>query len=140
MRRLVSLLVLTVLAAACGTALTPERLGPSVAEVFVGLYTAQQEQLGRTDVRRESLRPLGSCRRTGTSPNGPGEDWACTVQYVDGPTAAAQPFEVQLKADGCWKAFGPPSLQPAQLVDAVTGAPTTNPLAEFDGCVDSSWH
>jgi hypothetical protein len=46
------------LLAGCGTALTPERLGPSVAEVFAGLYAQQQQLVGRTDVRAGDLRPL----------------------------------------------------------------------------------
>jgi hypothetical protein len=57
------------------------------------------------------------------------------VQYLDGATATAQLFEVQLKPDGCWKADGPPATQPAEL--AGTGA--ANPLAEFDGCLDTAW-
>lgn len=139
MRRLAVLALLPLALAGCGTSLTPERLAPSVAEVFGGLYVQQQHLVGRTDVSRDRLLPLASCRRSGPAATGPGEDWSCTVQYVDGP-AAAQAFEVQLKPDGCWKADGPPATQPAQLTDALTGAPVTNPLAEFDGCVDTSWH
>jgi hypothetical protein len=137
MKRLIALTVL--LASGCGTALTPARLAPSFTQTFAGLYVRQQQQLGRTDVSRAALQPLGSCRRTGTGTDGPGEDWLCTVQYVDASTAAAQSFEVQLKPDGCWKADGPPATQPAELTDALTGQPLPNPLAEFDGCLDTSW-
>ena len=139
MRRVLVLVPVVALATACGSPFTPTRLSPSVAEVFGGLYVQQQTQLGRTDVTRAGLKARGSCRRTGTSASGPGEDWACTVQYIDGDFPAAQFFEVQLKPDGCWKADGPPSTQPAELVDPVNGAHRPNPLSEFDGCLDTSW-
>lgn len=132
----VALLLLT----GCTTPLTASRLGGSVAETYAGLYATQQALLGRTDVQRTQLQPVATCRRTGTVADGPGEDWSCTAEVLDGGTPVPQSFEVQLKADGCWKAEGPPATQPAQLVDPRTGAGTTNPLAEFDGCVDTSWH
>lgn len=134
------LLAGALLVAGCSTTLTAGRLGPSVAETFSGLYATQQAGLGRTDVVRRELRPVGSCRRTGTSPDGPGEDWTCTVQYVDSDTAAVQAFEVRLRPDGCWTADGPPGTQPATLTDAQTGSLRTNPLSEFDGCLDPSSH
>lgn len=133
------LLAAALLTAGCATALTPEHLAPSVAQVFGGLYASQQALLGRTDVHRGALQPLASCRRSGTSSDGPGEDWSCSVQYVDGGTAAVQSFEVTPKPDGCWTAFGPPGTQPAQLSAPVTGVQVRNPLGEFDGCLDTSW-
>jgi hypothetical protein len=139
MRRLLLAVPLALLVSGCGTALTPDRLSPSFSTAFAGLYVSQQALLGRAEVTRSELAALSSCRRSGPDQRGPGEDWLCTVQLVDAGTSAAQTFEVQLKADGCWKADGPPSVQPAQLVDAVSGAPRTNPLAEFDGCLDPSW-
>lgn len=133
------LLTLALLAAGCATPLTSSRLSPSFTTTFAALYVSQQQLIGRTDVIRGQLRALGSCRRTGPSTTGPGEDWQCTVQSVDTDTTTAQTFEVQLKPDGCWKADGPPTSQPAQLADAATGQLLTNPLAEFDGCLDASW-
>lgn len=121
---------------ACSTALTPDRLGPSFAETFGGLYVAQQTGSGRTDVDRASLRPLALCRRTGTSPSGPGQDWTCTARYRDAVTEA-QTFEVEVRANGCWTAQGAAAQQPAELVDA-SGRRRTNPLAVFDGCLDPS--
>ena len=135
MKRL--LLLAPLLLAGCGTALTPTKVAPSFREVFVGLYAQQQELLGREAVG--SLDPLATCRRTGTVTEGPGEDWVCSVQYVDLGTSSAQVFEVQVKPDGCWKATGPPSTQPVQLVDPITSRLLANPLAEFDGCLDTGW-
>ena len=125
--------------AGCGTALTPASLSPSFAEVFAGLYATQQSRLGRTEVTQAGLRPQATCARTGASATGPGEDWLCKVAYIDQDTAYTQSFEVQLKPDGCWTAEGPPTAQPAELVDAVDGTRTPNPLSEFDGCLDTSW-
>ena len=134
------LAVAAVLACAgCSTALTPPHLSSSFAETFAGLYATQQSRLGRTDVTPAGVRPQASCARTGTSTDGPGEDWLCRVGYVDQDTAYTQSFEVQLKPDGCWRADGPPTAQPAELVDPVDGTRTPNPLSEFDGCLDTSW-
>jgi hypothetical protein len=127
------------LSSGCSTALTSERLSPSFDEVFARMLLQQQALVGRTDLSRATLQVLTSCSRTGTASDGPGEDWLCSVQYVDGGTSAAQVFEVQLKADGCWRASGPPATQPATLVENRTGQRRTNPLAEFDGCLDPSW-
>ncbi|MDX6268307.1 MAG: hypothetical protein QOD70_3047 [Frankiales bacterium] len=126
--------------AACSTSLTPPQLSGDVKKAFAGLYVSQQALLGRTDVRASALHTLASCTRTGPAQDGPGEDWLCSVQYLDTGTAAAQTFEVQLKADGCWTATGAPATQPAQLVDPLTQQHLANPLAAFDGCLDTSWH
>jgi len=138
MRR-VALLLVPLLAAGCATPLTSTRLQPSFARTFSGLYALQQTEDGRTDVRASALGTTASCRRTGPDTSGPGEDWQCTATYVDGATSFTQLFEVQLKPDGCWKADAPPTAQPAVRTDPVTGATRVNPLAEFDGCLDTSW-
>lgn len=139
MKGLVTVAALAALVSGCSTALTPQALSPAVSRTFSGLYVGQQQLLGRTDVSAADLHALGSCRRSSTAAEGPGEDWLCTVQYVDAVTSSAQTFEVQLKADGCWKADGPPATQPAVLVDPGSGRQVTNPLSEFDGCLDTSW-
>jgi hypothetical protein len=134
------LLVVPLLAlTACSTPLTPQRVAPSFQEAFTGLYVEQQVLLGRDSVDRAGLHVLASCRRTGSDPNGPGEDWVCAVQYTDLGTSSTQSFELQVKPDGCWKADGAPSVQPAKVVDPITQLTTANPLAEFDGCLDTSW-
>jgi len=131
------LVVPAVLVAGCGTPLTSANLGPSFRSAFTGLYDQQQRLLGRDALG--DVQALVSCRRTGTGADGPGEDWVCSVQYTDLGTASAQLFEVQLKPDGCWKAVGPPATQPSELVDPITQRSLTNPLSEFDGCLDTSW-
>ena len=136
MKRLV---VLATLLAGCSTSATQQSMGPSFAHVFAGRYTAQQQALGRTDVQPAGLQARAMCGRTGTVAQGPGEDWTCTVTYADGITSGTQVFEVQVKPDGCWKADGPPTVQAPVIVDALTGEQATNPLAEFDGCLDTSW-
>jgi hypothetical protein len=130
------LLLIPVLAA-CSTSLQPQPVSRDLARTFAGLYAQQQTDDGRTDVRVTDVH--ATCGRTGTSHDGPGEDWACTVQYTDAGVGFTQTFELQVKPDGCWKAEAPPIAQPAVRVDPVTGATRTNPLAEFDGCLDTSW-
>ena len=127
------------LAAACSTPLTPAKVSPSFSSVFSGLYVEQQRMLGRDALDPKGLHVLTSCQRTGNDATGPGEDWICGVQYVDLGTSSAQSFELQVKADGCWKADGQPATQPATLVDPLSQRSRANPLAEFDGCLDTSW-
>ena len=130
---------LGVLASACATPATPRALSASFTETFAGLYAGQQAQLGRTEVTAAGLQAHSQCRRKSGAADGPGEDWVCLVQYADADTTATQSFEVQMKPDGCWKAEGPPTAQPAMLTDPVTGRLSVNQLAEFDGCLDTSW-
>ena len=130
-------LVLLPVLAACSTSLQPQAVSQDLARTFSGLYTLQQTGDGRTDVRVEGV--SADFARTGPDRQGPGEDWACTVQYTDAGTSFTQTFELQVKADGCWRAEAPPTAQPAVRVDPVTGVSRTNPLAEFDGCLDTSW-
>jgi hypothetical protein len=128
-----------VVLAACGTPATPDALSGSFEETFAGLYLGQQAQLGRTDLTRASLQARARCQRSGPAKQGPGEDWICLVQYVDADAPNTQSFEVQMKPDGCWKAEGPPTAQPAVLANPTTGRVSVNRLAEFDGCLDTSW-
>lgn len=138
MRRvlLLAALLCSLFAAGCATPLTAGRVEASFARAFSGLYTLQQAQDGRAV---PGLQVRAGCRRTGPDATGPGEDWACVVQYVDAGTALSQAFELLVKPDGCWRAEAPPVSQPALRAHPVTGAPRPNPLAEFDGCFDTSW-
>jgi hypothetical protein len=124
----------------CGTPATPDAVSSSFSEVFAGLYLDQQASLGRTDLTRESMQARSNCKRHGSNAQGPGEDWLCLVQFTDADATSTQSFELQVKPDGCWKAEGPPTVQPAMLADPLTGRLTVNQLAEFDGCLDTSWH
>ena len=136
MKRL-ALLVLPL--AACASPLTTQALETSFARTFSGLYALQQHQDGRTGVRSDQLQTTAACLRTGPDKTGPGEDWVCSARYVDGTDTLTQTFEVQVKPDGCWKAEAAPISQPALREDPLTGATRPNPLAEFDGCLDTSW-
>ena len=126
-------------AAACATPLTPGRVEASFAPTFAALYALQQSQDGRTDVAAGGLRPHAACHRTGVDRSGPGDDWTCTVVYLDASTSFTQVFELQVRPDGCWRAEAPPVAQPAVRTDPLTGVTRPNPLAEFDGCLDTSW-
>lgn len=130
--------VLALLLAGCSGPLDNDHLEPAFATAFSGLYGVQQAQDGRT-VTRADLGTKAACRRTGTDLEGPGEDWVCAVRFRDAGTVLTQAFQVQLKPDGCWKAEGPPAVQPAVRLDPQRGTVRKNPLAEFDGCLDVSW-
>ena len=138
MRRLLGLGVLLA-AAACASPLTAGRVEASFAPAFGSLYALQQTQDGRTDVDADRLEPRATCRRTGPDTSGPGDDWTCSVVYVDTETTFTQVFELQVKPDGCWRAEAPPVAQPALRTDPLTGGTRPNPLAGFDGCLDTSW-
>jgi hypothetical protein len=128
-----------VLAVGCSTPATPTALSSSFADTFAGLYVGQQAQLGRAELTRDALHVQSTCTRRGAAQQGPGEDWVCLVRYSDADAPATQSFEVQVKPDGCWRAEGPPTVQPPTVADPATGRTSTNQLAEFDGCLDTSW-
>jgi hypothetical protein len=136
-KRAVPLVVLVLLG--CSTALTPSQLDASFARTFGGLYALQQQREGRQGVEVAGLDASARCTRAGPAEEGPGEDWTCVVTYRDSATLFTQSFELQVKSDGCWRAEAPPTAQPARGTHRVTGATFVNPLAEFDGCVDTSW-
>ena len=138
MRRGLLLVVLALLG--CSTPLTPSRLEASFARTFSGLYSLQQEREGRSGIDPHALTAVARCVRSGSTHSGPGEDWSCAVTYRDSATLFTQSFELQVKNDGCWRAEAPPTAQPERGTHRVTGATFVNPLAEFDGCVDTSWH
>ena len=139
MKRLLPFALPLLLLAGCSTRLTPERLSSSVGQTFTALYVTQQLDVGRTDVSATYIRPTTGCLRNGLQFTGAGEDWVCHVQYSDQNSPYTASFEVQLKTDGCWKATAPVAAQPPQIIDSFTGQGITNPLAEFDGCLDTSW-
>ena len=121
---------------ACATPLTPARVEASFGPTFAGLYALQQDQDGRSVVLQD---PRATCRRTGTSDKGPGDDWTCSVVYVDAHTTFTQVFELLVRPDGCWRAEAPPVAQPAVRTDPLTGVTRPNPLSGFEGCLDTSW-
>jgi hypothetical protein len=133
-------LVLLVPLLGCSTPLTPSRLDASFARTFSGLYSVQQEREGRSGVDPDALDAKARCARSGSARSGPGEDWSCAVTYRDSATLFTQTFELQVKSDGCWRAEAPPTAQPERGTHRVTGETFVNPLAEFDGCLDPSWH
>ncbi|MDT7570750.1 MAG: hypothetical protein QOE05_924 [Actinomycetota bacterium] len=139
MRRVAAVVGMVLFASGCSTPATPTALSSDFSDVFAGLYLGQHSLLGPTSLTRDSLKAHSVCRRSGAAKQGPGEDWICVVQYDDGDSSVSQSFEVQMKPDGCWRAEGPPTAQPPMLTDPATGRLWVNQLAEFDGCLDTSW-
>ncbi len=123
-------------------AVTANRLTASLKPTFEQLTIRQQLLLGRSVPRGAHLRDYASCVRRSGATKGPGEDWVCTVNLLvglNGPnpfSLTPVAFDVSVKANGCYKAQGPPSFigQP-QLRDS-HGRERVNPLYQFDGCFD----
>ena len=139
MRRVAAVVGIVLFTSACRTPATSAALSSDFSDVFAGLYLGQRSLLGPTPLTRASMKAHSRCQRNGAAKQGPGEDWICLVQYDDGDSVVTQSFEVQVKPDGCWKAEGPPTHQPPTLTNPVTGEVHVNQLAEFDGCLDTSW-
>jgi hypothetical protein len=130
---------LALLTASCSTPATPGALSSDFSDVFAGRYLGQRALLGPAVLTRATLHAQSRCQRSGPAKEGPGEDWVCLVRYDDPDGPATQSFELQVKPDGCWTAEGSATAQPPVLANPETGAVSVNPLAEFDGCLDTSW-
>ena len=154
--RSVALAAIAVLGAAtlsgCGTSpITSSSLNTSVGPMFARLYVLQQQHKGlagsdrRPDGLAQCLRgpvsanvsPAGPAGSSPTSFSGAGDDWACVVNfpYPDGHIDPIV-YDVTVQATGCFVASGPASIVGPQTLKAVDGRTITNPLFEFDGCLD----
>ncbi len=123
-------------------AVTAARLEASIKPTFNGLVLLQQGLLGRHIPAHEALNDYAACVRRSGLTQGPGDDWICTLDMVV-ETDGAEPFsltpvafDVTVKADGCYKAEGPPTFIGQPEIRDDHGAEVVNPLYAFDGCFD----
>jgi ABC-2 type transport system permease protein len=137
--------VIAVLAPACNwgpAAVTAARLEAAIKPTFNGLTVLQQRLLGRRIAPGSRLDDDASCVRRSGATQGPGDDWICTMNMVielDGPTPFSLTpvaFDVAVKANGCYKAEGPPTFVGQPEIRDAHGAEVVNPLYAFDGCFD----
>ena len=116
---------------------TADRLGDAVGPAFSRLYAFQQHELGRTVPRRPD--GVATCRRNSShSPRrGAGDDWVCIVNYpfADGHIQPIT-YDLHVEPNGCYTADGPTQVVGPQRQRDATGTDVTNPLFEFDGCID----
>lgn len=141
-----SLALLVAVAFACTwgpTGITEGRLENSINRTFSNLTIYQQQLLGRQVPRGASLRAFTSCLRRGHTSRGPGDDWACSFQ-VFAPNSAGSNiaqfhvnYEVNVQANGCYRAEGPPSFIGQRLMTLAGGRQVVNPLFIFYGCFDT---
>jgi hypothetical protein len=123
------------------SSVTASRLEASISSTFSNLAVYQQQLLGRRVPAGAGLDVLPTCKRRGVSTpyRGQGDDWHCTLVVV-GRQAQQMPlgFDVNVRANGCYTAEGPPSvIGPATIRSRDRGV-VPNPLSVFDGCFDTS--
>ncbi len=131
---LVAALALT----ACGGPdVTQARLEDAVGPTFAQLYQRQQDLLGKpTPATPEAS---ATCHRSGAhaAASGAGDDWICVLLLQVGGPQAIFTYELNVAADGCYTADGPPALVGGKSLLTPTGTSRVNPLFAFDGCFDS---
>ena len=143
MRRLaVAALTLAAVSACGGSGITRTAVQDSVGAAFGNLYARQQTLLGRPGRTSASAQAVASCGRSGATgrpdAGGPGDDWRCTVVWVDATRLTRATYDLQVRPTGCYVAEGPAAVVGAQRLDLPTGGSAVNPLAAFDGCLDLS--
>ncbi|MFH9347974.1 ABC transporter permease [Kitasatospora sp. NPDC017646] len=124
-----------------GSGITQAKVQRTVATVFAHLYRLQTEELHRPAVTEADLRVTADCGRGDgqVDPEGPGNDWRCTVTWHLPGTAAPGTaiYQLDVAPDGRVMADGdgPKEVNGYFLVHTATGdAP--NPLWQFDGRID----
>jgi ABC-2 type transport system permease protein len=120
-----------------GPDVTQNRVEDAVGPAFANLYAHQQVLLGHI----LPVRPQASatCKRnsTGVANQGAGDDWVCQLLLqLSGPTSLYT-YELDVKANGCYVADGPPALIGGRTLTTASGRNVTNPLFAFDGCFDT---
>jgi ABC-2 type transport system permease protein len=121
------------------TGITPTRLARSITPTFENLVLLQQREDGGSGASGESLNVVPICRRTsGVRSVGPGDDWVCSLD-VTGPPARQLwlGYEVNVRANGCYTAEGPPTVIGRLMLRATAGHHVLNALYEFDGCFET---
>jgi hypothetical protein len=125
------------LAACGGPDVTTSRVENAVGPTFAALYQHQQNLLGK----RPPATPQASarCHRSGQgeAATGAGDDWICVLLLQVGRPVAQYTYELNVQADGCYTADGPPALVGNKTLTTPAGTKRVNPLFAFDGCFDT---
>jgi hypothetical protein len=126
-----------VLAGCGGPDITAGRVDDAMGPTFAHLYQHQQDLLGKAVSATPEA--SASCHRSGQPPTatGAGDDWICVVLLQVGQPVAQYTYELNVQADGCYTADGPPALVGNKTLTTPTGAEQVNPLFAFDGCFDT---
>jgi hypothetical protein len=131
----------TVTAGGNTSSVTRARLEKSFPVVFANTYVNQAHILGR-NVTAASLHAKAMCDKHGpdVADIGPGGDWNCLMSWTD-PQVPMPPegygkFELNVHSNDCFTASGPSKLTGFLAITDKHGKDVTNPLFEFDGCLD----
>ncbi|BAJ31731.1 MULTISPECIES: ABC transporter permease [Kitasatospora] len=124
-----------------GSGIGQEKVQRAVATAFGHLYRLQTAELNRPDATEQQLAVTASCDKGSTlvEPEGPGNDWRCTVSWhLPGTEATGTAvYQLDVAPDGRFVADGdgPKEVNGYFLVRTPVGdAP--NPLWQFDGNVE----
>jgi hypothetical protein len=127
-----------------GSSVTRPRLERALPATFANLYAAQAELLGHRGITPASLHATAMCDKGGAveADIGPGSNWNCLVSWTD-PNVPMPPegygkFELQVHSNGCYTAGGPSKLVGYATITDTHGRVVTNPVSEFDGCLDTN--
>jgi hypothetical protein len=124
--------------------ITARKVQAAFIPTFTNLTLLQQRLLGRTAPPGTKLNILPSCRRRGTTSQGPGDDWTCQLDVLI-PQPGANPFnptvvtyDMSVRSNGCYKAEAPPSFIGQQMMRDAAGKQVVNPLFTIYGCFDTA--
>jgi hypothetical protein len=126
----------------CGSSdITTARLEAAVGPTYKNLYGLQQHMEFGASGLTPPVSSAAHCTKGGKTvqAGGPGNDWACEVQWMapNGQLALIT-YEVEVRPDGCYTAQGPSSLVGQSEIDGADSRTHTNPLYAFDGCFDTT--
>jgi len=126
---------------ATGSGIDQDKLQRSLATAFAHLYRFQEDELHRPPVTEAQLQATASCTKGDglAAPEGPGNDWRCTVSWhIPGVAITGSAiYQLDVTANGRYIADGdgPKEVNGYFLVRTPTGD-EPNPLWQFDGDVD----
>jgi hypothetical protein len=121
-----------------GATVTQARVEDAVAPAFAGLYSNQQQLLGKGVV--QDPQASADCHRStrGSGDKGAGDDWVCQLLLqVGGHPSGVYTYDLNVKANGCYTADGPQALVGGKSLVTPSGRTRVNPLFAFDGCFET---
>jgi hypothetical protein len=120
----------------CTSSVTAAKVDNAIGPEFAALYARQQQLVGRPLATPASA--SASCSRANQAQRstGAGDDWVCQLVLIGAGSARAYTYELNVKADGCFVADGPPALVGGLTLSTPKGGERVNPLFAFDGCFE----
>jgi ABC-2 type transport system permease protein len=127
---------------ATGSGIELGKVQRSLATEFAHLYRLQSSELYHMNVTEAQLRVTAGCSKGDglIAPEGPGNDWRCTVYWHlpgGGAATGAAIYQLDVNPNGRYVADGdgPQEVNGYFILHTPTGD-TPNPLWQFDGLID----